>query len=167
MPTMTVQIRMRVDPISPKGDQETITADLLAMVEYLTLPDEMGSDGVWAGTQADLEVEYDPRTGLHVRSDLVSKVQSWFSAYGAKLQETREGAPLPLVDVAPTGQNIYYYMDQDGRWCSWHTATYLGSVAAGNEWILQIGTTRAYVRIGVRYPMLSPMPPVASLTAGT
>lgn len=166
MATMKVHVRLRVDPVAPRGEQETINADLLAMVDYLALPTSSGSAVPWSGNQADLDVEYDPLTGLHERTDLVMQVRAWFDAYAAHLQSVRENAPQPLIDVAPTSQSIYYYWDEEEQWCSFRFATYLGAVDAANEWVLQIGDTRAHVRIGVRYPMLRPSKSIESLVAG-
>jgi hypothetical protein len=165
MPTMSVQVRLRVDPMETSGEQEEITADLMAMLEYLALPPQVGTAGWWPGNQLDIEVDYDAVSGLHSRTDLVSGVREWFAAYAAHLAQVRDDAPAPVIDEAPASQETYYYTDGDRPWCQWFFATYLRSADSGNEWSLQMGSTRARVRIGVRYPMLDPVPQVASLVA--
>lgn len=166
MPTMTAEIRLRVTPQNPSGAQATTTADLMAMVDYLKLPASPGSSIVWSGNEADLAVEYDPSTGLHDRSDLLTKLHAWFDAYMTQFRAVRPPAPDALLAEVPESLGLYYYCDLEENWCRVHFMTYLGSVAAGNEWKLRIGNTEARVEIGVRYPMLRPEPPVESFVGG-
>lgn len=166
MPTMTAEVRFRVTPENPSGAQATTTADLMAMVDYLKLPASPGSSILWSGNEADLAVEYDPRTGLHDRSDLLAKLHAWFDAYLAQFRVVRPPAPDAILPEVPESLGLYYYCSVEENWCRVHLMTYLGSVAPGNEWKLRIGATEARVEIGVRYPMLRPEPHVVSFVAG-
>lgn len=170
MTTMTVQLRLRIapEPVPDTVTKEASNAALLDMLRWITLPDTAGSSVPWPGNQADLDVEYEQETGLQVRTDLLAKVQAWLVPYAEHYRAIREPQATLLLEPVPESRGIYYYFDEKELWCSVHLALYEGKVDPANEWtLLGVDGVKAKVQIGLRYPMLAPLPNVETVRAVT
>jgi hypothetical protein len=166
MALMKVELRPRIapDPKSANVTPEMANEDLLAMLRWLALPKTSGSSEPWPGNYADLDVEYDVETGLHVRADLLTKVQHWLGQYTAHYNLIRQEHLSLVLEPVPESRGIYYYFDTKEFWCSVHLSIYVAEAAAGKEWTL-VGAhgSKAKVQIGLRYPMPLPWPEVETL----